>query len=228
MFIGIIVALMRLSGRVKAIGFSKRRLKKLMKKTGKGVVFVSNHPSMTETFILPGMFFPEFLFSRMMMPISTPDKRFFNAGWFSLIRPACLSVDRSSSIAGGKLILSMISILKERGMLILFGEGGRTYRESDPDKIKTLGSNKIRHFKEGIDKVFERGLPIIIPIWAEGGERIIPNVDYDGERRWLPFPRLWRKMTLRFGEPVLFEDVGKEKFISKLEDMVLGLSALKA
>lgn len=239
MFIGLIVWVMRFFGRLKVKGLHKRRLRKMMRETGRGAVIISNHPSMTETFITPGLFFPGFLFRADSMPISTPDKRFYNARWFSPIRPTCLSVDRERS-AG--FVKAMVERLREKRVVILFAEGGRTYRGND---FKYLGDKRIRRFKPGIDRMLSMGGnkiidkklsveegkpvnrtlgPIIIPAWSEGGESVIPNVDYDGERRWLPFPRLWRKMSISFGKPVLFEDIEGEGLLERLEDMVLALS----
>lgn len=222
LLIGLVVALLRLLGRVKVLGLDVRRLKRLMRDTGKGVIFVSNHPSMAETFVIPGLFFPYYLLSPKLMPVSTPDIRFYDAWWFSMIRPTCLPVVRTSAVSGGKFIISMISVLKEGRMAILFAEGGRTYKGME---FRTSGKKRIRRFKEGIDKILERAAPIVVPVWTEGGEGVIPNVDYNDGKGKLPFPRFWRRMSLRFGEPTSFT---KEDFpdpVRDLESLVLGLSS---
>lgn len=218
--VGVMVFIFRVFGWIKIEGFDIRRLRKMMENTGKGILFMSNHPSMTETFVIPSLFFPK------LFPISTPAIEFYNAWWFALIRPCCIPVVRESKISGGRFIISLSGILNDSRIVVLFPEGGRTYK-GEKFKFSSKGK-KIRSFKEGILPIFSKSSSMIIPVWIEGGESILPNISYKGKKRGLPFPRLGGKMIVRFGWPFFFNKSDYLDYmdsISYLEDQLLNLSS---
>jgi 1-acyl-sn-glycerol-3-phosphate acyltransferase len=101
---------------------------------GRGnVVLVSNHPSLLEPFLLITLFFRDYLFHPFKYgPWSTPDiKNFYNRWFFFWLRPRAIPIPRESE--GGKKdsFNQMKKVLDAGGILILFPEGGRTYKGSD-------------------------------------------------------------------------------------------------
>jgi hypothetical protein len=222
-FVGIIVGIMRLFRRISVKGFNIRLLKRKMEEKGKGLVLISDHPSMTETFVIPGLFCPRFIFDRRLSPISTPDSRFFNAKWFAPIRPSCISVPRGNRWGEAKAALMMKKVLAAGGTLILFGGGGREYKGEEFVESAD-GKRKMRKLKRGLESVLNSVKPLVLPVWTEGGENIIPNVNYKGERRPLPIPKPWKKMSIIFGDVIEWEELRKDDPLGQIETIMLGLS----
>lgn len=191
---GIILALACMLGIVRieqcGRGLDKKKLKRMIADSGKGVLMISNHPSGWETVALPALFWPDFLFSWRSMPVSTPKASLYNAKWF-LIKPVCISVIRDDPRAGVDFINAIASALKEKRMVVLFAEGGRTYHGED---LKWRRFKKIRRFKKGVEGILKRGNPLIIMSWVE-------------------------QNTIRFGEPFVYSGESIECLEDKLLDL---------
>lgn len=189
----------------------------------KGLLIVSNHPSLCESALLPFLFFPLYLWGTKFVPISTPDRgNFYDKWWFSILRPVCIPVPRGDKRGEVQALQKMISLLQRGGILILFPEGGRTYRGRG-DKFRELDGRKIREFQRGVGAIVFRAKPTIILLWTEGGENILPNQDCSQAK--FMFPRIWRRMKIKIGEAMEAPDGLKgEKLITWLEDKLLSLA----
>ena len=125
--------------------------------------------------------------------------------------------------------------LLEGKILILAPEGGRTFKGEEFKVIRggeievvkglpevDLRDNKaLRRFKPGISWLVFNTKSEVLPVWTEGGERVIPN-------RFsfkLPFPRFWRQIRIKIGEPLDLGELPKGEIAEFLEDSILKMGA---
>lgn len=221
----LLFSILRLFGRIKVKGLDWKKIREMRERSKSGgIAIVSNHPSMFETLVLPTLFFPRSLFSWKNMPVSTPDIHFFNSWWFAVFRWACIPIPRGHAGGEGRAALTMKDHLSKGGSLVVFAEGGRTYKGSPDEMLFSKTCARIRPFKTGLASVFEKSDSVILPAWTEGGEKIIPNAEHKGSKRSLSFPRLWGKMTIDFGEPFLFNSLPEIKRMTCLEQRVFAVA----
>jgi 1-acyl-sn-glycerol-3-phosphate acyltransferase len=192
---------------------------------GKGVLVISNHPSLCEPLLLPLLQFPAFLSSLRLLPFSTPDKKnYYDKWWFYPFRRACIPIDRGNKkeelIAIKERILPH---LRRKGILILFPEAGRTFtaKKKRGSKISPNGK-EIARFPQGIKRLFRDSDFDIVLVWTEGGEKIIPK--RDGQRGMVTVPRLYNQVKINIAkERINSRDISKEEAIEYLEDKLLEL-----
>lgn len=187
----------------------------------KGMIVICNHPSLVEPGILPFLFFPWYLVFPRFAPISTPDERnYYNKLWFTLLRPVCIPIRRNAPPREALGILrKMRGVAEKGGILILFPEGGRTFKG---DKFISLKNRRIRKFPTGISYLFDGLNCFILPIWVEGTEKILPN-KFNFSEQW-PFFRFWRKAGITIGKVIDSRTLPEKKKINKfLENVLLGV-----
>ena len=202
----------------------------------KGLILLSNHPSLTEPAILPFLFLfssKSYLFHLDKVPQSTPDKEnYYDKPWFSFLRPVCVPIERGNGMEELRAIDGMREIAENGGVLILFGEGTRTFKGTKKrGAVYSPSGKKIARFPLGMRRLF-RGLNCkILPIWTEGGERIIPN-EWDFPDIWkflvAPF-RLLKGMRITIGEPFDSENLPrtKEEVVGYLVSRLISLADKK-
>ncbi|MFA6365383.1 MAG: lysophospholipid acyltransferase family protein [Candidatus Paceibacterota bacterium] len=171
---------LRLRGKIRIHGLEKLWHHK------RGMLIISNHPSLFETVLLPFLFFPRCILQPFKyIPWNTPDRENIMKHWyFRIFRHArMILIDRNTENTSQNVLVlrKIIKIIQdEKGTVILFPEGGRTYKRKT--KVFSPRGREIGKFSESvkfISKHVER--PIIIPIWVEGAEfalapgRFIPN-----------------------------------------------------
>jgi len=201
---GILFSLLRIFGRIKVIGYERRKFIP----TKEGLIIYYNHPSLLEPTILPFLLFPHYLFFKSMIPFSAPDKKnYYDQWWFLPFRLFSIPIEREGK---GRIesFWRIFQKVRKGGIVIIAPEGGRTFKgeefkviEDGEIKVKKSwsevkeSSQKIRRFKRGISFLIQKTRATVLPIWTEGGEKI------------------WKKMKIRIGEPCRSED------ISSLEDL---------
>jgi len=80
-------------GRIQLKGYRKEKFKP----RGKGLVVISNHPSLLDPIILCFLFFWDYLFDFRKIPYSTPDKRnYYDKWWFWPFRIVCIPIERGN------------------------------------------------------------------------------------------------------------------------------------
>ena len=225
---GTLFFLLRIFGRIRLTGYD---IKKLYP-TKKGLIVIYNHPSLWEPGLLPFLFFPFFLFSLKFTPYSAPDKRnFFDKWWFYLIRCFCIPIDREKGRTKG--LRELIKSVNQGKIVMVAPEGGRTHKGEEFKILKdgeilikkkselspTENNPKIRRFQRSFSALLKFTEAPVLPIWAEGGDRIIPNRDSFPRGPYFLFPNLRAKTIIKIGERIEM----KPK-ISQLEDILLNLS----
>jgi len=224
---GTLFFLLRIFGRIRLMGYD---IKKLYP-TEKGLIVIYNHPSLWEPGILPFLLFPFFLFSLRFAPYSAPDKRnFFDKWWFYLIRRFCIPIDREKGRTKG--LRELIKNVNQGKIVIVAPEGGRTDKGEEFKVLENGGKivikkkheltqndiHKIRRFQRGFSALLKLTQAPVLPIWTEGGNRVIPNKDSFPKGPYLLLPNLKAKTIIKIGER------RKTKDISQLEDTLLKLS----
>ena len=230
LLLGIVYWILRLFRRIEVHGFDYEKLKSIrrqMKEEKRGLVVVSNHPSMAETIFISGMFFPYFLFDAELIPHATPDRKFYNAWWFAPVRAASISIPRGEEKGSATAVKKMMYLLRSGFALVLFAEGGRTYKGNNFKAL--MGSNrKIRKIPGGIGRILEKSDPIILPIWTYGGDKFMPNPEYNSDRRYFPKANLKEKVIICVGKPVSYDELSKKSHMGDamdiLEDTILRIS----
>lgn len=229
---GLFLWLLRITTLVKIQGYNRRKFDP----KGKGLILVHNHPSLWEPALFPFLFFPWYLFSFRFVPFSTPDKiNYYDKWWFFLLREVCIPIERGNLKGEARALKGMKERLAKGRVLILAPEGGRTFKGEEfkvlkhgkTEVVKELSEVDLddgvalRRLKSGVGWLVFNTKAIVLPVWTDGGEKIIPN-----EATFkLPFPRFWRRSRINIGEPVDLEKLSKQEITEFLEDSILKLGA---
>ncbi|OGY91655.1 MAG: hypothetical protein A3B31_03005 [Candidatus Komeilibacteria bacterium RIFCSPLOWO2_01_FULL_53_11] len=201
--LGVFFSLLRLTGRVRIV-----HPERIPKEDG-ALIVASNHPSLWEPIILTMLFFPRcLLYPHRRLPWSTPSTKTYYDWWFLFpLHPRFIMVPRTDQSRILAAFRQMIAIIRNGERLIIFPEGGRTYRGNSYQ----YGANgrRIRGLKSGIEKLVKLTSVPVLPVWVEGSDHVLPN----GSR----IPRLWRKVTIVIGEPTTFPiaDVHVQNAVTK-------------
>lgn len=138
-----------------------------------GIIVVSNHPSMIETAILPLLFFwPAMIMPHRLFPWSTPDYRnFYSKWWFAPFRMRSIPIvrgDRNPARNKGA-VEKMMQVVRQGGTLILFAEGGRTWKgpQAGEHFSSSKKDNVIRQIKPGVASLAIRTEAVIAPVWVQ-------------------------------------------------------------
>lgn len=216
---GLVFTALRITRRIRVSGFSGKKLKPCKE----GLILIPNHPSLWEPAIMPFLFFPQYLFSLRFLPISVADQtNYYNQIWFAPFRFACLPVKRHEPREEIKAAEAMIALLKEGRPLILYCEAGRTFK-GEEFKCSASGG-RIRCFPRGLRKLFiESAGAKILPVWTEGGDRVILNELAHPRFPHFTLPRFWRVTTIRLGDPLMVNGTSRNEIVAKLEDVLLKL-----
>lgn len=195
------------------------------KKPNKGLLLISNHPSLWEAAIFPFLFFPNYLWNSSFVPLSTPDKKnFYDKRWFIFFRPICIPISREDGGNEVSALKKIIKSLQDGKIVILFAEGGRTYRGQEFRESKS-GKNKIRRFQSGVGLIAHQSKAPIVLVWTEGGQNIIPNISCDTAKMQPFCPRIWNKTTINASYPLQIPDKMKSREITSwLEEKILDLA----
>jgi len=189
------------------------------------VIIVSNHPSLLEPVILPLMGFPwmnfpwvfsplwgrikpslswarqfrkEFFLTKKLIPVSVPDKRnYYDKAYYGLIRGLNIPVKRDGTAADRvSTVLALKEVLGQGGRIILFPEGGRTYKAKR--KMRSQKGNELGVLKEGAALLALQTGAKIVPIWVKGTDKFLPNGKF-------LLPYFWHRITINVGNPFILD-----------------------
>ena len=166
------------------------------------LVLVSNHPSLLEPILLPALFFWEYLFHPFKLaPWSTPDKQNYYDKWYWFwLRPRAIPIERRDPGGKARALVKMIRVLKKGGIIILFPEGGRTFK-GERFHFSKKENKKIRDFEGGIGWIVAKTGATVLPVWVDGADNVLPN---SPDKLYHTFPRIWRRTIIKIGEPIEF------------------------
>ena len=215
---GLLLYLLKFLGTIKISGWEKFP-------HGRGnLIVISNHPSLLEPILVPALFFKDYIFHPFKLsPWSTPDKTNYYDRWYWFwLRPRAIPIDRTDKRAELKAFFKMKKILSSGGRIVFFPEGGRTFKGND--FFYSQKGKRIRTLKEGAGLLIAKTKALILPIWVEGTDQVLPNSP-DPEKLYYTFPRIWKKITIKIGDPLKFEEGNqKEEITQKLVTTLLKLA----
>jgi 1-acyl-sn-glycerol-3-phosphate acyltransferase len=200
------------------IGWIRIRGSKNFPQNQNSVLLVSNHPSLWEPIILTGLFFPQYVFHPIRrIPWGTPDQHNYTDKWYWAIFSArMISVPRGKRRGELRALVDFIKVLRTGGSVVLFAEGGRTAKGDH--FLYSRSGKRMRELKHGVGRVVCRSSCLLFPVWIDGAEKVLPIGTW--------FPRVWRGMTITFGEPIHRERMDKPRKADFQEATVLVAEAL--
>lgn len=138
------------------------------------------------------------------------------------VKETSIFIDRSSLKGKGKAFKLMREKLKEGGIVILFPEGGRTFKKPEKEEysFSDSGEKKVRPFKPGLAKLIQETQASVLQVWTEGGDKVMPN----SKKFRLRLPRCLRHTTtIKVAEPIEVEGEVADAINKYLERRLLAL-----
>ena len=99
----------------------------------------------------------------------------------------------------------MKKALNSGKIVVLFPEGGRTFKGED--FLYSQKGKKIRILKDGIGWLVLKTGALVVPVWVEGTDKVLPN----SLDKLFVFPRPWKKIIIKIGEPLRFQGSSASK-----------------
>lgn len=167
----------------------------------RGVILVSNHPSLLEPILLPGLFLRQFLFHPFLFgPWSTPDQANFQGIWWWWMRPRAVFVPRGEGRLQMQALQHIRDILRKGDIVILFPEGGRTSSAGKQEVVLRSATGKsLRQLKAGLAYWAQKTQALVVPVWIEGTDAVLPNAA-DRKVLYHRFPKFrGHTITIRIG-----------------------------
>jgi 1-acyl-sn-glycerol-3-phosphate acyltransferase len=165
------------------------------------VLLVSNHPSLWEPIILPCLFFLQYWFPPVRrIPYCVADSKNYVDTWYwGGLKSRFISVTREKrkNRLAHRAIEQIIGVLKIGGDIVFFPEGGRTGKGEE--FLYSCSGKPLRCLKPGIGKILCNVNCIVVPIWVDGAEKVLPIGEW--------FPRFWRGITITVGPPIVLEEI---------------------
>lgn len=152
-----------------------------------GVLIVSNHRSMIDSFLVGGVaYFPRAIFKPQLIPwhAAAYENFFFNPllAWMSS-HWKCIPVKRGQQDLEAQA--KMTEVL-ENGTLMIFPEGTRSR------------TGKLLPARPGVGRIIYRTHPVTIPVYFSGMEKVLPIGSF--------IPRIFQKIKVIFGKPLDFNN----------------------
>jgi len=213
--IGCLFYLLKSFGRIRILHWER-----FPRKQG-NLLVASNHPSLLEPILLLALFFREYFFHPFKLtPWSIPDKKNYYDPWYWYwSRPRVIPVDRNNKREELKAFFKMKKVLTSGGRIVFFPEGGRTFKGEEFFYSKK--GKRIRTLKEGAGLLVAKTQATVLPIWVEGTDEVLPN---SPDKLYYCFPKFWKKITIKIGEPLNFEKASQEEITQKLVTALLKLA----
>lgn len=238
--VGVLFCLLEALGRIRFVHFERFPIWE------EKLIIVSNHPSLLEPVLLPFMGFPwmnfpwvfspqwsriklslswfswlqrDFALPKKLIPANVTDRQnFFDYGFWRLFKGINVPVDRNGRPQDRISSISAIkSILENGGRVLLFPEGGRTFKAIQKCRIKSVGGKEIGKLKHGAAWLAINTGAKVLPIWIEGTDKVLPNIKF-------PLPRLWHRVTIKIGKPFLINVNGREEATLEIAQTLLTLA----
>ncbi|PIS40231.1 MAG: hypothetical protein COT32_00805 [Candidatus Nealsonbacteria bacterium CG08_land_8_20_14_0_20_36_22] len=216
-FLAVLLNLFRVLGRIRILHWERfpnyRCSPKLYKN---GLILVSNHPSLLEPFLLPVLFWKEYLLHPIQLsPWSTPDKvNYYDKWYWFWIRPLAIPIERGNKQEELRAFVKLRRILNSGGIVVIFPEGGRTCNGKHGEFYWSERGKKIRRLKDGVGLLVQKTGAAVLPTWVDGAENFLPNFP-NRTKLYHAFPRFREKITIKIGEPMKFEKVKSSGEISQ-------------
>ncbi|MFA6588177.1 MAG: lysophospholipid acyltransferase family protein [Patescibacteria group bacterium] len=192
------------------LNFTRVRGRKNIPKKGQCVLFVCNHISMYDSFLIGiSAFFPSMLARPARPPINFAAKENFFTSWYISLFFRLLRTVPVEGRKDSKLFKLFQALIKKHNLLIFY-QGGRSYDltqiKDGPGYIIATADEPITVipvYHDGIQRIFSRGGPKTHGIW-----------------RWLP-RNFFRKPLVIFGPAI---DFSEELKIPELREKIKAIN----
>lgn len=173
-------------------GFVRIHNWKLLKFWPKGLIIISNHPSMWEPVLLNYLFLLRaFVLPFKFIPYSTPDLSNYNKWYWELVKERFIFIPRHKPGIILSAFKRMARLLKKGKILIIFPEGGRTATNKENNWHYSKLGHRIRPLKEGATKLALETSSEILIVWVNGADKALPV-----GRFW---PKFWKRTDIYIG-----------------------------
>lgn len=171
--IAVVFFALRLVGRIR-VDFKDRRPRWQPR-----MLIVTNHPSLIEAFLLPILFFPEWVFSpTRWAPWSMPDranqKRLSWFFWIGSARNIPVPRQRAEGESEADFDRArlrsryrLLAVLRSGGRVFMFPEGGRTTSVPADERLRSLTGKELRPLRDRVGELILRADALVLPIWIE-------------------------------------------------------------
>lgn len=193
----------------------------------RGVILVSNHPSLLEPIILPVLFLRQFLLHPFLFsPWSTPDLNNFGGFWWWWMRPRVVFIPRGDVRAQMRSLRRLRRILEDGGIVVMFPEGGRTSSAGGNGTVlQSTNGKRLRELKQGLAYLAQTTQALVVPVWVDGTDAVLPN-DPDRKVLYHRVPKfLGHTVVIRVGSGLRFSRRDrKEEITSDVATSLLRLA----
>lgn len=189
-------------------------------KRQKRVLVVSNHPSLLEVVLVPALFFRDYILHPFdFSPWNIPDKKnYFDRWYWAWAKIRLVPIDRENNREAFKALRLIKKILNLGNIVILFPEGGRTFKGEE--FFYSEKGRKIRKLKAGVGWLVLKTNPLIVPVWIDGAEKVLPNKP---DKLYHCLPNFCNCVTVKIGKPINIQGKNKEEIT---QEIVLSLLKL--
>ncbi len=215
-----VYGILRLFRRIKIEGSEN-----IPKKLDKGLLITPNHPSLIEPVLVSLIFWKHFLFHPLKgVPWNAPDKKNYGRWYWFWIQPRMIEINRKNKREITGAFMKMRRVLRLNQKLVLFLEGGRTFKSMH--KLQSQKGKEIGVLKQGGGTLIEKINVPVLPIWIDGADDFFPNTLWvnDEDKGKFPFPRFWKKITVKIGPVRAFPKKCRDDITSELTEILLKLA----
>ena len=189
-----------------------------------GLIVVSNHPSLLEPLLVSALFFSQCIIHPFKLsPWNIPEEKNYKRWYWQWANVRIIWLNRENSKKARQTFIKVKDTVNSGGIVVIFPEGGRTFKR---EKLYSRTGNKqIAILQEGIGLLIRKTDAPVLFIWVEGSDEFFPNTIWiEGKRSRFPFPRFWKKITVKIGPTVRFEKVSKEEITQQVAARLLKLA----
>lgn len=184
------------------------------------VLVVSNHPSLLDPIILVGLFFHQFLLRPFKYgPWNMAEQKNYGGWLFYPARTRLILIAREKKSSKARGLIQARNVLNSGGVMIIFAEGGRTV--NGESFLVSKGGNRIRRFKGGFARIAVETGATVLPVWVEGTDQVLPN---GAKVSYFRFLRFWKRVVIKIGQPLHFNNESLEEITQRIETVVLELA----
>ena len=187
----------------------------------KGVLVVSNHPSLLEVVLVPALFFRDYILHPFAFsPWNVSDRKNYYDRWYwAWAKIRLIPIDREDNRKTFRALRKIKEILNLGGLAVLFPEAGRTFKGEE--FFYSKNGRKIRKLKAGVGWLFLKTNALYVPIWIDGAEKVLPN---KRDKLYHCLPNFFNCVTVRIGEPIHLEGKSKEEITQEVALSLLKLA----
>ena len=167
------------------------------------VILVSNHPSVIDPFLIAILLSWYYALHPLRhAPLIVADRlNFYDSWWFWPFRSVMVPVDRDGDRKKAAALLRIKMAVECGRPIIIFPEGGRTFKGKDGEFLYSQKGAKIRFLQGGIGLLVRKTEATVIPIGIHGSDKVVPN----SRKRLFTRFVFWKKITIVVGKPLKFD-----------------------